>query len=58
MADIVPVTDNSFDAEVTDSKGNCYMRLNGYRTKALPSAIPTEKLKALQAAMSLDIVAA
>ena len=49
---------NSFDAEVTDSKGNCYMRLNGYRTIALPSAIPTEKLKALQAAMSLDIVAA
>ena len=28
----------SFDAEVVDAKGNCYLQLNGYRTVAVPNA--------------------
>jgi acyl transferase domain-containing protein/acyl carrier protein len=48
----------SFDAEIVDANGNSYLQLAGYRTIALPSAIDAEGLKALQAAMSLDIVAA
>ena len=48
----------SFDAQVTDTKGNCYLQLNGYRTVAVPNAADAERLKALQAAMSLDAVAA
>jgi acyl transferase domain-containing protein/acyl carrier protein len=48
----------SFDAEIVDANGNSYLQLAGYRTIALPSAVDAEGLKALQAAMSLDIVAA
>ena len=48
----------SFDAQVTDTKGNCYLRLNGYRTVAVPNAVDAGRLKALQTAMSLDAVAA
>jgi ribosomal protein L32E len=48
----------SFDAEVVDTKGNRYLHLNGYRTVAVPNAVDAEGLKALQAAMSLDAVAA
>ena len=48
----------SFDAQVTDTKGNCYLQLSGYRTIAVPNAVDAERLKALQAAMSLDAVAA
>ena len=48
----------SFDAEIVDANGKSYLQLAGYRTIALPSAIDAEGLKALQAAMSLDIVAA
>ena len=48
----------SFDAEVVDAKGNCYLHLSGYRTVAVPNAVDAEGLKALQAAMSLDAVAA
>jgi hypothetical protein len=47
-----------FDAQVTDAKGNCYLQLSGYRTIAVPNAVDGERLKALQAAMSLDAVAA
>jgi len=46
----------SFDAEVVDAKGNCYLQLSGYRTAVFPSAVDAEPLKALQAAMSLDAV--
>ena len=48
----------SFDAEIVDAKGNRRLQLNGYRTVPLSDAIDTNKLKALQAAMSLDLVAA
>jgi acyl transferase domain-containing protein len=48
----------SFDAEVVDAKGNRYLHLSGYRTVAVPSAVDAERLKALQAAMSLETVAA
>jgi len=48
----------SFDAEVVDTKGNRYLQLSGYRTIAVPDAVDAERLKALQAAMSLDAVAA
>jgi len=48
----------SFNAEVVDTKGNCYLQLSGYRTVAVPNAVDAERLKALQAAMSLDAVAA
>ncbi|MFY9841873.1 MAG: polyketide synthase dehydratase domain-containing protein, partial [Terriglobales bacterium] len=47
----------SFDAEVVDSKGNCYLQLSGYRTAALPGAVDAGPLKALQTAMSLDAIA-
>jgi acyl transferase domain-containing protein/NAD(P)-dependent dehydrogenase (short-subunit alcohol dehydrogenase family) len=56
------VTPNSseggFDSEVVDAKGNCYLQLKSYRTVALPNAVDAERLKALQAAMSLAAVAA
>ena len=48
----------SFDAEIVDTKGNRYLQLSGYRTVALPSSVDAERLKALQAAMSLEVVAA
>jgi NAD(P)-dependent dehydrogenase (short-subunit alcohol dehydrogenase family) len=48
----------NFDAEVVDTKGNRYLHLSGYRTVAVPNAVDAEGLKALQAAMSLDAVAA
>ena len=47
-----------FDAEVVDMKGNRYLHLSGYRTVAVPGAVDAEPLKALQAAMSLETVAA
>jgi len=48
----------SFDAEVVDAKGNRYLQLSGYRTVAVPRAVDAEPLKALQAAMCLETVAA
>jgi acyl transferase domain-containing protein/NAD(P)-dependent dehydrogenase (short-subunit alcohol dehydrogenase family) len=48
----------NFDAEVVDTKGNRYLHLSGYRTVAIPNAVDAEGLKALQAAMSLETVAA
>ncbi len=47
----------SCDAEVVDAKGNRYLYLTGYRTAAFPEAVDAERLKALQAAMSLEAVA-
>jgi NAD(P)-dependent dehydrogenase (short-subunit alcohol dehydrogenase family) len=47
---------SSFDAEVVDAKGNCYLQLSGYRTVEVPGAVDADGLKALQAAMSLDAV--
>jgi NAD(P)-dependent dehydrogenase (short-subunit alcohol dehydrogenase family)/acyl carrier protein len=51
-------TKGSFDAEVVDMQGNRYLQLSGYRTVAMPAAVNEEKLKMLQAVMSLDPVAA
>jgi acyl transferase domain-containing protein/NADP-dependent 3-hydroxy acid dehydrogenase YdfG len=48
----------SFDAEVVDAKGNRYLHLSGYRTVAVPGVVDAERLKALQAAMSLEAIAA
>jgi acyl transferase domain-containing protein len=48
----------SFDAKIMDAKGNLYLQLSGYRTIAVPNAVDAERLKVLQAAMSLDAVAA
>jgi len=46
----------NFDAEVLDAKGNCYLRLKGYRTVALSDGLDTEHLKILQAIMSGEAV--
>ncbi|MBZ5707448.1 MAG: SDR family NAD(P)-dependent oxidoreductase, partial [Acidobacteriia bacterium] len=48
----------NFDAEVVDTKGNRYLHLRGYQTVALPGGVDAEPLKALQAIMSLQAVAA
>ncbi len=45
-----------FDAEVLDTKGNCYLRLTGYQTVALPSGVDTDRLKNLQAVMSGEVL--
>ena len=39
-----------------DEKGNCYLRLSGYQTVALPDAVDRENLKSLQAIMSGEAV--
>jgi 3-oxoacyl-(acyl-carrier-protein) synthase/NAD(P)-dependent dehydrogenase (short-subunit alcohol dehydrogenase family) len=52
---VIPDSDRgSFDADVVDAGGNRYLQLSGYRTIALPNAVGSEALKALQAAMSLE----
>ena len=48
----------SFDAQVVDVYGNRYVQLSGYRTVTIPNAVNPEQLKALQAMMSLEAVAA
>ncbi len=42
----------SFDAEVLDAKGNCYLRLTGYQTVALSNRVDPDRLTRLQAIMS------
>ncbi len=42
----------TFDAEVLDTKGNCYLRLAGYQTVALPNSADAEPLKTLHEVMS------
>ncbi|MGA7382815.1 MAG: SDR family oxidoreductase, partial [Terriglobales bacterium] len=59
FAVVTPDTDQaSFHAEVVDAKGKRYLQLSGYRTVAVPNAVDAGRLKALQAAMSLESVAA
>jgi len=48
----------SFDAEIVDAEGNCYLQVSGYRTVAVPGAVNAEGLKMLQAAILLEPVAA
>ena len=43
---------SSFAAEVLDQKGNCYLRLSGYKTVALPQSIEAARLEPLHAVMS------
>ena len=45
----------TFDAEVLDTKGNCYLQLIGYKTVALPDAVNAAGLKALQEVISGDV---
>ncbi|MGA9565608.1 MAG: SDR family NAD(P)-dependent oxidoreductase [Candidatus Korobacteraceae bacterium] len=47
----------TFDAEVVDTTGNCYVRLDGYRTVALPNGPDAESLQALRAVVSPEEVA-
>jgi hypothetical protein len=47
-----------FDAEILDASGTRYLHLTGYQTIQLPDAIDAQKLKALQAAMASDLIAA
>ncbi|MDR3749066.1 MAG: SDR family NAD(P)-dependent oxidoreductase [Acidobacteriota bacterium] len=49
--------EGTFDAEVVDVAGNCYLRLTGYRTAALPEALTAEQEKSWQAAMTPEGVA-
>jgi 3-oxoacyl-(acyl-carrier-protein) synthase/acyl carrier protein/NAD(P)-dependent dehydrogenase (short-subunit alcohol dehydrogenase family) len=55
---VTPTRERSFAAEVVDAKGNLYVQLRGYRTVEIPNAVDAERLKALQAALSLEAVAA
>jgi len=56
---IVPNSQPShFDVEVLDTAGNVYLQLTGYRTVALPEGVDANAVKALQALMSLQSVAA
>ena len=48
----------TFDAEVLDAAGNRYVQLNGYRTIAVPSAVDAERIKTLQALMSVEAAVA
>jgi hypothetical protein len=48
---VTPIPDKgTFDAEVVNEDGVSYVRITGYRTVALPSAVDAEPLKALRAA--------
>jgi hypothetical protein len=40
----------SYDAEVVDSTGKCFVRMTGYRTVALPGSVNLEAVHALQVA--------
>ena len=44
----------SFDVEVLDTKGNCYLRLAGYQTVALPNGADAKSLRILQEVMSSE----
>ncbi len=47
----------NFDAEVVDSAGNCYVRVGGYRTIALPDGLDAEWLKAVRMVLSPETIA-
>jgi hypothetical protein len=46
---VVTPHEETFDAEVVDSSGNCYLQVEGYSTVALPDSVSGELLKALTA---------
>jgi hypothetical protein len=47
-----------FDAQVVDTKGNCYLDLSGYRTVTIPDAVDAERLQTLQSLMAVETVVA
>jgi hypothetical protein len=47
-------TRGSFDVEVLDAKGNCYLRLMGYQTVALPDGADAKSLRILHEIMSSE----
>ena len=47
----------TFDAEVVDSAGNCYVRMGGYRTVGLPDGLDAESLKTMRSVVSQEPVA-
>jgi NAD(P)-dependent dehydrogenase (short-subunit alcohol dehydrogenase family) len=47
----------SFDAEVVDSAGNCYLRVSGYSTVALPDSLDGESLKTMRSVVMQEPVA-
>jgi NAD(P)-dependent dehydrogenase (short-subunit alcohol dehydrogenase family)/acyl carrier protein len=49
--------EGTFDAEVVDSAGHCYLRVDGYRTVALPDELDAEWLKAVQTVVSPEVAA-
>jgi hypothetical protein len=54
---VTPVKDRgTFEAEVLDKKGNCYLRLSGYQTVALSDVVDKESLKSLQDILSGEAV--
>ncbi len=48
----------TFYAEVLDTQGNCYVRLTGYQTVALPNRVDADRLKVLHDIMSGEAVLA
>jgi len=48
----------TFDADVVDDNGNCYVHVSGYRTVAVPNAFRDELVKTLRAMLSPAEVAA
>jgi hypothetical protein len=44
----------SFDVDVLDTKGNCYLRLKGYETVALPNGVEPKSVKLLHEIMSSE----
>jgi len=44
----------AFNVEVLDTTGNCYLRLAGYQTVALPNAVDAKRLNVLREIMSAD----
>ena len=51
VALVQPREDGSFDALVADQAGDVYLRLEGYRTVALPTALPADALRPFAAAV-------
>jgi hypothetical protein len=47
-----PEEDGSFNCRVVDKEGDVVLRVDGYRTIALPSPVPDDLRAPLQAAMS------
>jgi hypothetical protein len=51
--------DESFDAQIIDSKGDCYLELAGYRTVAVPNSLLNDDwLKPLRTLFVPELVAA